>query len=188
MNLAPAARATALTSLWWGAAAFALDRGHKFFQVSAECIGAAPSVCLERAGSVVPAALSGWRGGEVVQVTSFFDYVLVWNTGVSYGLLGGVPILVLGAIIAVALAALLIWWWRATQPLVQIGLMLCIGGAASNALDRVLYGAVADFFHFHWGNWSFYIFNLADTFITFGVLLLLLDLIGIGRRPAADPA
>jgi signal peptidase II len=166
VNLAPAARATAPMSLWWGAVAFALDRGHKFYQVD----------------------VVGWRGGEVVQVTSFFDYVLVWNTGVSYGLLGGVPILVLGAIIAVALAALLIWWWRATQPLVQIGLMLCIGGAASNALDRVLYGAVADFFHFHWGNWSFYIFNLADTFITFGVLLLLLDLIGIGRRPAADPA
>lgn len=60
--------------------------------------------------------------------------------------------------------------------------MLCIGGALSNAVDRVAYGAVADFFHFHWQEWSFYIFNLADVAITFGVLLLILDLFGFGHR------
>jgi signal peptidase II len=59
--------------------------------------------------------------------------------------------------------------------------MLAIGGAVSNALDRLLYGAVADFFHFHWQDWSFYIFNLADMAITAGVLLLILDFVGIGR-------
>ena len=65
--------------------------------------------------------------------------------------------------------------------------MLCIGGALSNAVDRLLYGAVADFFHFHWQAWSFYIFNIADMMISFGVLLLILDLLGIGRpRQAAD--
>jgi signal peptidase II len=63
--------------------------------------------------------------------------------------------------------------------------MFCIGGAASNAVDRILYGAVADFFHFHWGEWSFYIFNIADMAITLGVLLLILDLIGFGRKKAA---
>lgn len=157
-----ATRATALVSLFWGIGAFLLDRGHKFYQIEAV----------------------GWRGGEVVPVTSFFDYVLVWNTGVSYGLLGGVPLPVLGAIIVIALLALGVWWWRASHPLVQIGLMLCIGGAISNAIDRLLYGAVADFFHFHWQDWSFYVFNIADVAITFGVLLLLLDLVGFGRsRP-----
>ena len=72
--------------------------------------------------------------------------------------------------------------WKATHPLVQIGLMLCIGGALSNAVDRLLYGAVADFFHFPWQQYSFYIFNLADVAITFGVLLLILDVVGIGRK------
>src|SRR5262249_10481874 len=144
-----------------------VDRVHKFYQID----------------------VSGWRGGEVVRVTDFFDYVLVWNTGISYGLMGNVPIAVLGVIIAAAIALLTFWWFKATHPLVKIGLMVCLGGALSNALDRVFYGAVADFFHFHWQDWSFYIFNLADAAITFGVLLLILDLIGIGKpREAKEPA
>jgi signal peptidase II len=65
---------------------------------------------------------------------------------------------------------------------VRCGLALALGGALSNALDRALYGAVADFFHFHWGDWSFYIFNLADTAISLGVVLLLLDALGVGHR------
>jgi len=65
---------------------------------------------------------------------------------------------------------------------------ICIGGAASNALDRVIYGQVADFFHFHLGDWSFYIFNVADAAITLGVGLLLLDLLGVGGKRAANPA
>lgn len=155
-----AARATALISLLWGLGAFLLDRGHKFYQVD----------------------LAGWRGGEVVRVTDFFDYVLVWNTGISYGLLSDVPIVVLGAVIAVAIIALIVWWWNAAQLVVQVGLMLCIGGALSNALDRILYGAVADFFHFHFAEYSFYIFNIADVAISAGVLLLILDLVGFGQK------
>jgi signal peptidase II len=148
-----------IPSLILGLIAFALDRGHKYLQVD----------------------LAGWRGGEIVRVTDFFDYVLVWNYGVSYGLLNDLPVWALGGIAVVAIAALLIWWARATDMLVRFGLMLAIGGAASNALDRLFYGAVADFFHFHWQAWSFYIFNIADTAITAGVLLLLLDFLGIGR-------
>ena len=84
-----------------------------------------------------------------------------------------------------AIAALFVWWSRTADALVRFGLMLAIGGAVSNAIDRVLYGAVADFFHFHWQGWSFYIFNLADVAITLGVLLLLLDFFGIGRAKKA---
>jgi signal peptidase II len=149
-----------LPSLLLGLFAFALDRGHKLVQVD----------------------LAQWRGGEIVPVTPFFDYVLVWNTGVSYGLLGDLPVWALGLVAAVAVVALGIWWWRTSDTLVRAGLMLVIGGALSNALDRLLYGAVADFFHFHWQDWSFYIFNVADVAITLGVLLLILDVVGIGRK------
>ena len=157
-------RSAPLVSLFFGVFAFALDRLHKFWQID----------------------LEGWRGGEFVRVTDFFDYVLVWNTGISYGLLGDVPAYVLGALIVVAIAALGVWWWRSTHPLVRIGLMFCIGGALSNGVDRLLYGAVADFFHFHWQAWSFYIFNLSDVMISFGVLLLILDMLGIGRSRRAE--
>lgn len=146
--------------------AFGLDRAHKYFQIEVQ----------------------GWRGGEGIRVTDFFDYVLVWNTGVSYGLLGDTPLWVLGIVIAAATALLAVWWWRSSQQLVRAGLALCIGGALSNALDRVFYGAVADFFHFHWQGLSFYIFNIADTAITLGVLLLILDLMGIGGSRGAGKA
>ena len=161
-----AARRTALLSLIFGIAAFLADRLHKFYQVD----------------------VVGWRGGEIVPVTGFFDYVLIWNTGISYGLLGDLPVAVLGVVIAVAIVALLVWWWKATDPIVRIGLMFCIGGALSNAVDRAVYGAVADFFHFHFQQFSFYIFNIADMSISFGVLLLLLDLVGFGRKKAPDGA
>jgi signal peptidase II len=153
-----------LPSLLLALLAFGLDRTHKYFQVEVE----------------------GWRGGEIVRVTDFFDYVLVWNTGVSYGLLGGMPLWILGIVIAAATALLGVWWWRSTQRLVRAGLASCIGGALSNAFDRIFYGAVADFFHFHWQDYSFYIFNIADMAITLGVLLLILDLLGIGRSRAAS--
>jgi signal peptidase II len=149
-----------LTSNVLGLVAFGLDRAQKFLQID----------------------LGGWTGGEVVHVTSFFDYVLVWNTGVSYGLLSNLPVAALGLIAVVAMLGLGIWWWRTGEKLVRIGLAICLGGALSNALDRLLYGAVADFFHLHWQDWSFYVFNVADVAITVGVLLLIIDLSGIGGR------
>lgn len=142
-------------SLVLGVMAFGLDRIHKYFQIE----------------------LSGWRGGEYVHVTSFFDYVLVWNTGISYGLLDFLPTAVLLIIMALAMALLLLWWVRADTAWVRCGLALCLGGAASHIFDRWKYGAVPDFFHFHWDNWSFYVFNISDTMITIGVGLLLLDLL-----------
>jgi len=170
-----------ISSLLAGLVAFGLDRVHKQVQVSADCIGASPAVCLDYPISFIPIEPFGWKGGEVVQATGFFDYVLVWNRGVSYGLLDGLPVWALGIIAIVAIAALFVWWARTTDVLVRFGLMFAIGGAVSNALDRVMYGAVADFFHFHWQDWSFYIFNIADVAITLGVLLLILDFVGIGR-------
>jgi signal peptidase II len=111
----------------------------------------------------------------------------VWNTGISYGLFDSLPVWALGVVMLVAIAALSVWWLRADSALVRIGLALCIGGALSNAVDRLIYGAVADFFHLHWDNWSFYIFNIADIAITVGVILLIADLIGLGRprKPAS---
>jgi signal peptidase II len=141
---------------------------------------------IDRLHKLVQLDLLGWTGGEFVPVTGFFDYVLVWNTGISYGLLGDVPFWVLALLVAAALIGLMVWWYRADSGLLRAGLALAIGGALSNAVDRWRYGAVADFFHFHWQNWSFYIFNLADAAISVGVLLLILDFVGIGRGKRSE--
>jgi signal peptidase II len=153
-------------SLVLGAVAFAADRLHKYIQVDA----------------------MHWPEGYFAPVTPFFDIGLVFNPGISYGLLGSLPLWGISLLVVVALVALVVWWARANSALVRAGLAICIGGALSNALDRVIYGSVADFFYFHLGEWSFYIFNVADAAITLGVCLLLLDVVGIGRRPAANPA
>jgi len=153
-------------SLALGVAAFAADRLHKFIQVD----------------------VFHWPEGYFTPLTPFFDVGLVFNPGISYGLLGSLPLWGIAILVVVALVALIVWWWRATSALVRAGLAICIGGAGSNALDRVIYGQVADFFHFHVGDWSFYIFNVADAAITLGVGLLLLDLLGAGGSKAANPA
>ena len=171
----------AVVSICLGILAFALDRVQKFIQVSPDCMELGARNCLDQAQTGSPFGATGWRGGEYLPVTSFFDYVLVWNKGISYGLLTAVPVPILGVIMAIAIVALCVWWTRATSGLVRSGLALCIGGAVSNAADRWIYGGVADFFYFHWQQYSFYIFNLADTAITFGVCLLILDLLGVGR-------
>ncbi|WP_375449809.1 signal peptidase II [uncultured Devosia sp.] len=173
-----------LTSIMAAILAFGLDRAHKAVAVSADCVAIGAAACVDIFTTYVPVTLSNWRGGEVVRVTDFFDYVLVWNTGISYGLLTGLPSWGLGVIMLVAVVALAIWWLRADSALIRLGIALCIGGALSNGLDRLIYGAVADFFHFHLGASSFYIFNVADMAISLGVILLILDLLGLGRAGA----
>lgn len=175
-----------LASLMAAVLAFGLDRAHKGFQVSGECIAPGSSPCVEILSHFIPFSMSDWRGGEVVQVTSFFDYVLVWNTGISYGLFGSLPVWGLGLLMLAAIVALSVWWWQTDSGLTRLGLSFSIGGALSNALDRLLYGAVADFFHFHYAEWSFYIFNIADMAITLGVILLLADLVRL-RKPHDSP-
>ena len=71
--------------------AFAADRLHKFLQVSWDCVQVGAARCIDY--SLVPSpSLANWTGGEQVPVTPFFDYVLAWNTGISYGLFGSFPV------------------------------------------------------------------------------------------------
>lgn len=112
-----------------------------------------------------------------VAVASFLDLVMVWNRGVSYGLLQQDSDLGRWVLVAVGIAgsALFAWWlWRAERWLAALSLGLIIGGALSNVIDRLAYGAVADFFFFHIGRFEWYVFNLADAWIVAGVIGLLL--------------
>jgi signal peptidase II len=133
-------------------------------------------------------------GLELLQVgriplLPFFDLTMVWNYGISYGLFqqeGDLGRYILIGIKVVASIAL--WFWAVQTPskLLRGAMALIIGGALGNAVDRLAYGAVADFAHIHWGNFNWYVFNVADAAIVVGVLLMLYD--GFIRKQPAEKA
>ena len=122
----------------------------------------------------------GRRGA--VKLTPFFDLVLTWNPGISFGWLQNdspsaqIALLIVKAVAVIVLA---IWMARSRTILATVALGLIIGGAIGNAIDRVAYGAVVDFALFHvriGGNdFNWYVFNLADVAIVAGVAALLYD-------------
>jgi signal peptidase II len=122
----------------------------------------------------------GNRG--TVQVTPFFDLVLAWNIGISFGWFqndGQIAQIALMVVKALAVIALAVWMARSRTLMATMALGLIIGGAIGNAIDRFAYGAVVDFalFHVQIGGKTFnwYVFNLADVAIVAGVAALLYD-------------
>ena len=117
-----------------------------------------------------------------VKVTPFFDLVLAWNVGISFGWfqsdsqLAQIGLMVVKAVAVIVLA---IWMARSRTLIATVALGLIIGGAIGNAIDRFAYGAVVDFalFHVQIGGKTFnwYVFNLADVAIVAGVAALLYD-------------
>lgn len=122
---------------------------------------------------------------HAIRVTFFFDLVLSWNTGISFGLFAGRPeyggLLFVAVAIAITLA-LVAWLARVDRGLLALAIGLVIGGAVGNVIDRLRFGAVVDFLYFHLGDYAFPAFNVADSAITVGVALILIDsLFGEGR-------
>ncbi len=113
--------------------------------------------------------------GEPVDVLPFFRLVMVWNRGVSFGMMGEHDarwMLIIGTTLVVL--GLCFWLWRARDASLSLPLGLIIGGAIGNIIDRVHYGAVADFFDVFIGSYHWPAFNIADSAVVIGVLLLLL--------------
>ncbi|WP_118179553.1 signal peptidase II [Paraburkholderia phosphatilytica] len=117
--------------------------------------------------------------GRPHELTSFFNLILVWNRGAAFSFLamaGGWQrwaFTALGVIAAVVICYLL--KRHATQRLFCTALALIAGGALGNVIDRLMYGHVIDFLDFHVGAWHWPAFNLADSAITVGAILLVLD-------------
>ena len=117
-----------------------------------------------------------------VRITPFFDLVLAWNVGISFGWFqteNQIAQFALMAVKAVAVIVLGVWMARSQTLLATLALGLIIGGAVGNGIDRFLHGAVVDFALFHLqisGNtYNWYVFNLADVAIVAGVAALLYD-------------
>jgi len=114
----------------------------------------------------------------ILTLSPFVDLVLVWNRGISYGLFQQhadwgrylLTVLAIGASLGFA-----VWLWRTTRILPALAIGLVAGGALGNGVDRIFRGAVVDFVLLHWGEWRWYVFNLADVAIVAAVALLLYD-------------
>jgi signal peptidase II len=165
----PPSRSTLALGLWVGLAALVIDQAHKLWMIHVFDIAA--------------------RGR--VTVTPFLDLIFVVNPGVSYGLFeqssmrGQYLLAGFAVIVAVALG---LWLRQQTSRLRAVALGLLIGGALGNAIDRPIYGGVADFFSFHAFGFYWYIFNLADVWIVAGVAALLYDSVFENRKKAAKTA
>jgi signal peptidase II len=127
----------------------------------------------------------GWF--DVIPVTPFFNIVHMRNTGAAFSMFSGASPIVF-ILIGVAVSIGILWWLRKNprgQTLVAVALVLILGGALGNVIDRATRGFVVDFLDFYMGAWHFPAFNVADIAITTGAGLLILDMILEGRRTKA---
>ncbi|MBX9806146.1 MAG: signal peptidase II [Alphaproteobacteria bacterium] len=115
---------------------------------------------------------------QTIEVTSFFNIILAWNRGISFGLLASsnpYSVWVLATIALAFAAVLTLWIWRAETKLMAMAFGLVLGGAIGNLADRLRFGAVTDFLDFHAYGYHWYTFNIADSAIVGGVTLILFE-------------
>jgi signal peptidase II len=128
---------------------------------------------------------------SVTIIPGFLDFTHVLNSGAAFGILNGVdfPFKTV-AIAVIAMAALIgVGMYAASishhQLIARVGLALIIGGAAGNLIDRVLAGSVVDFVDVYWRTHHFWAFNVADSAISVGVAIMILDMLGLDRRSSS---
>jgi len=136
--------------------------------------------------ALVRPALALHESREVIP--GFLDLTRVHNTGAAFGMLNSAEFpmktLILSLVGVIALGG--VAWYAATVPLsdrlARLGIAGVLGGAVGNLIDRATSGYVLDFVDAYWGDWHFWAFNVADAAITVGVIFMILDMLGIGRR------
>ena len=122
-------------------------------------------------------------------IPGLLDITHATNNGAAFGILNGVEfpykavVMVLVALIALAAVGLYALALPSEQRVARVGLAMILGGACGNLIDRALVGHVLDFVDVYWRNYHFWAFNVADSAITVGVVLMLLDVLGVGRAP-----
>ena len=136
--------------------------------------------------------LSRFNAGEGLVMAPYFNLVLVYNKGAAFSFLSEAPgwqtpLLVGFAVVAITVVAYLL----VRSPgrwILSAGLALILGGALGNVIDRVRFGQVVDFLDFHVGAWHWPAFNVADSAITVGAVLLILDGLRKNERRAGAPS
>jgi len=111
---------------------------------------------------------------QTVEVVPYLALYRTWNEGVAFSFLSGLDGWVI-VVMRLAIIAFILWWWRSSEhpsALSHLGFVMVIAGALGNIIDHFVYGHVVDYVLFHTETWSFAVFNLADSFITIGAVLI----------------
>ena len=111
---------------------------------------------------------------QMVEVVPHLALYRTWNEGVAFSFLSGMSGWAI-VLMRLAIVAFILWWWRSSDhpsPWSHLGFCMVLSGAAGNIVDRFIYGHVVDYVLFHTETWSFAVFNLADSLITLGAVLI----------------
>ena len=131
---------------------------------------------LDRISKILIINLEQLYGIKAYSLTSFLNFELIWNDGIAFGILSFHDKfyynIITSIIILVTLIVLLIM--IKSQGIQKYGFMIIFAGSLGNIFDRLYYSSVPDFIDFHYNNFHWFIFNVADIFITTGVILLII--------------
>ena len=132
--------------------------------------------CIDRFSKIYVIELAEKTDITEVYLTSFLNSHLVWNTGIAFGLfsLSNELTYNLFTTLIVLINLIIIYLVTITKDFRKYFFLLILGGSFGNLFDRLYYGSVPDFIDFHIGNFHWFIFNIADIFITIGVICLIL--------------
>lgn len=136
---------------------------------------------LDRFTKKIVIILDGKNFGEQIYTSSYLNIQLIWNQGIAFGLFSNIEKFlynILSIIIIIIIFVIIIMILK-NNGIKRMSLIFILGGAAGNLYDRVLFSAVPDFLDFHIRDFHWFIFNIADIFISVGVILLIfIDLFG----------
>jgi len=131
---------------------------------------------IDRFSKLVMINSSTTDGSSNVSINDFLSFNLVWNDGIAFGLFSFDQKIYYNflTVIIILITLIILWMILKTKGLEKIAFMMILGGSTGNIFDRLYYSSVPDFIDIHYGNFHWFIFNVADIFISIGVLLLII--------------
>ena len=131
---------------------------------------------IDRFSKLVMINSSTTDGSSNVSINDFLSFNLVWNDGIAFGLFSFDQKIYYNflTVIIILITLIILWMILTTKGLEKIAFMMILGGSMGNIFDRLYYSSVPDFIDIHYGNFHWFIFNVADIFISIGVLLLII--------------
>tara|TARA_B110001452_G_C15063231_1_gene371097 strand:+ start:275 stop:775 length:501 start_codon:yes stop_codon:yes gene_type:complete len=119
-----------------------------------------------------------------IYINPYLNFYLIWNKGIAFGLLSFNDVLIYNIVtsIIIIITAVVLIMLIKSEGLKKYSLLFVMGGSLGNLYDRIYYSAVPDFIDFHINNFHWFVFNVADIFITFGIICLIFDEVFINNK------